>query len=94
MNMNLKLDLDIKKYLPMLRRAQPYVFGTVLVAVFGYTAVTVNSALNVKADSSGVAASPAAKISFDKNTIEAVKKLSVVNSEVPAGSLGKTDPFK
>lgn len=94
MNMNLKLDLDYKKWLPILRQAQPFVFGALLVAVFGYTAYTVNAALNVKPQAAGVVATPKAKITFDKKTIEVVKKLDVVQGTVPTGDLGKSDPFK
>jgi hypothetical protein len=97
--MNLKFDLSaIKKYLPMLQKAQPYVFGLALIGVFGYTAWVVNGALNVKAAASAPAVDPkqagAAKITFDKKTIEAVKKLNVVQGDVPVGDLGKDDPFK
>jgi hypothetical protein len=92
---NMKLDLDYKKLLPILRQLQPYIFGMILIGVFGYTALIVNTALNVKADvTEPVAADPAAKISFDKPTIEAVKKLDVVQGNVPIGDLGKSDPFK
>lgn len=96
MNMNFKLDLDIKKWLPILRKVQPYVFGAALVGVFGYTAVTVNKALDVKADPTAVTATatPAAKVSFDKNTIELLKKLEVVQGTVPTVDLGSSDPFK
>jgi fumarate hydratase class II len=103
--MNLKLDLDYKKYLPMLQKAEPYVFGIAMIAVFAYTAYVVNQALNVQpaavaAPASGAAGGAAAgtgataKITFDKKTIEAVKKLDVVEGNVPVGELGKDDPFK
>jgi hypothetical protein len=95
MNMNLKLDLDYKKLLPMLRQAQPYVFGVLLVGVFAYTALTVNAALNIKADGSvAPAITPAAKVTFDKPTIDAVKKLDVVQGTVDPGSLGTSNPFQ
>jgi len=96
MNMNLKFDLDLKKLLPILRRFEPYVFGVALIAVFAYTAIVVNAALNVKpvADPTLAPASPTAKITFNKQTIEAVKKLNVVQGTVPTGDLGKDDPFK
>ena len=95
--MNLKLGLDLKKILPALQKAQPYVFGLALIGVFGYTALVVNGALNVKP--AETAPAPAAgtvssKITFDKATIEAVKKLNVVQGDVPVGDLGKDDPFK
>lgn len=95
MNMNLKLDLDIKKWLPILRQIQPYVFGVALIGVFGYTAVVVNQALDVKpAATTGTTPTAASKVSFDKKTIEAVKKLDVVEGTVPTGSLGTNDPFR
>ena len=95
MNMNLKLDLDIKKWLPLLRQLQPYVFGVALVGVFAYTALVVNTALNVKPSAAPApTAKTAAKISFDKKTIEALKNLDVVAGTVPAGDLGTNDPFK
>lgn len=95
MKMDLKLDLDMKKWLPRLRQAQPYVFGVALVAVFGYTAWVVDAALNVKpATVAAPVASPKAKVTFDKQTIEAVKKLQVVKGTVPTGELGTNDPFK
>jgi hypothetical protein len=93
--MNLKLDLDIKKWLPLLRRIQPYVFGVVLVGVFAFTAVVVNKALDVKPDPTAVTTTtPAVKVSFDKSTIEAVKHLDVVQGTVPTVDLGTSDPFK
>ncbi len=92
---DMKLDLDYKKWLPILRQLQPYVFGVILVAVFAYTALIVNTALNPKPDATApVAVDPAAKIRFDKPTIDAVKKLDVVQGTVPTGDLGKSDPFK
>jgi hypothetical protein len=95
MNMNFKLDLDIKKWLPLIKKLQPYIFGLLLIAVFAYTAFTINSALNVKPDPTAVAPpSTAAKIVFDKATINSVKNLNVVQGDVPTGTLGKPDPFK
>lgn len=92
---NMKLDLDYKKILPVLRKLQPYIFGVALIAVFGYTAYVVNAALNVQPDTTQAAApDPTAKIVFDKKTIDAVKSLQVVQGTVPAGDFGKTDPFK
>jgi hypothetical protein len=94
-NMNLKLDLDYKKWLPLLRTAQPYVFGLLLVGVFGYTAYVVNAALNVAPDATPAATTnAAAKITFDKKTIQSLKDLEVVAGNVDTGALGKSDPFK
>jgi hypothetical protein len=94
MNMNFKMDLDLKKWLPIAQKLQPYVFGALLVGLFGYTAYTVNSALNVKPIESAVpAVSPTSNVSFDKQTIDSVKKLEVVQGTVPTGDLGTNDPF-
>jgi len=96
MNMNLKLDLDFKKLLPMLQQWEPYIFGVALIAVFGYTAWVVNGAMNVKpqADPTAATSGAPAKITFDKPTIESIKKLEVVQGTVPTGDLGKDDPFR
>ena len=94
MNMKFKMDLDLKKSLPVLLKLQPYIFGVLLVALFGYTAYTVNAALNVKASVSALpATSPASAVTFDKQTIDSVKKLEVVQGSVPTGDLGTNDPF-
>jgi hypothetical protein len=93
--MNLKLNFDFKKILPVLQKLQPYIFGVVLIGVFAYTSLVVNAAFHTEADPTiSAAADPAAKISFDKATIESVKKLDVVQGNVPTGDLGKSDPFK
>ena len=95
MNTNMNLDLDFKKLLPVLKRLQPYIFGGGLIAVFAYTAWVVNAALNVQPSATtATVADPSARIVFDKKTIESVKSLQVVEGNVPAGNLGKTDPFK
>jgi hypothetical protein len=98
MNMNLKLNFDFKKLWPILRKLEPYLFGLALIAVFAYTAWVVNAALNVQASTGALPVDPlhptAPKITFDKKAIEAVKNLSVVQGDVPIGSLGKDDPFK
>ena len=93
--MKMKLDFDLKKWLPLLRGIQAYVFGAALIGVFAYTAFVVNAAINVIPPNGALtAADPAAKINFDKKTIESVKKLEVVQGTVPTGDLGKSDPFK
>jgi hypothetical protein len=94
MNMNLKLDLDYKKILPVLQRLQPLVIGVFLIGAFAYTAFVINQALNVKASEAPVAVKPLPKISFDKKTIASLKDLNAVGGDVPLGSLGKDDPFK
>lgn len=94
--MNLKLDLDVKKILPLLKKFEPYLLGIGLIGVFGYTAYVVNQSLNVKAADTAATtpATASSKISFDKKTIEAIKKLDVVQGDVPSGALGQDDPFK
>jgi hypothetical protein len=93
--MKMKLDLDIKKWLPVLRKAQPYVFGIVLIGVFGYTAYIVNASLNVQASTTVVTVpAPASAVTFDKSAITTVKNLQVVQGTVVTGELGKSDPFK
>jgi hypothetical protein len=93
MNMNLKFNLDPKTILPMLRKAQPYIVGILLIGVFAYTAYVVNQALNVAPAAAPSATIPKVSISFDKKTIDSVKSLNVVSGQVPASNLGKTDPF-
>ena len=91
----MKFALDFKKLLPKLQKLQPYVFGVLLIGVFAYTAWVVNAALNVQPDATIASApDPTAKIKFTKTTIDAVKKLDVVQGSVPTGDLGKSDPFK
>lgn len=95
--MNLKLDLNFKTILPVLRKLQVYIFGLLLVGIFAYTAYEVNLALNVQpATLSPESASTAGatKITYDAKTIAALKKLSSVSGEVPTGDLGTTDPFR
>jgi len=79
MNMNLNLSLkpeDLKKLLPVLRRAQPYIAGAVLIGVFAYTAWIVNAALNVTPSASSTLAEPT--LSFDKATIYSLKHVQTV----------------
>lgn len=95
MNMNLKLNLNVKDLLNGLRRAQAYMFGAVLVGVFAYTAYVVNGALNVMPSASAADdSSTSSKITFDKKTIEALKTLDSVSGSVPTGTLGSDDPFR
>lgn len=96
MNMNLNLSLNLTSLLPVLRAAQVYIFGLLLVAAFAYTAYVVNGSLNVKPAAAAPASSPAAttKITFDKKAITALKNLSSVSGEVQTGNLGSTDPFR
>lgn len=95
--MNLKLELNIatlKALLPQLVKAQPYIYGFLLVGVFGFTAYEVNLALNVQPAPSQTAIQPLPKITFDTKTINSLNQLQQVAGEVPLGSLGANDPFK
>lgn len=91
--MNLKVNFNPKTLIPVLRQAQPYVVGALLIGVFAYTALVVNQALNVTPAAEPSASIPKVSITFDKPTIESVKSLNVVSGQVPASSLGKADPF-
>jgi hypothetical protein len=96
MNMNLSLNIDIKTLLAIARKSQVYVFGLALVAVFAYTSLVVDQALNVKAIPSAADSTltPVPKISFDKTTIKSLTQLSSVSGDVPTGNLGSDDPFR
>jgi hypothetical protein len=92
MNLNLSLKPeDLKKLLPALQKLQPYLFGSILIAVFGYTAYEVNAALNVQPGTPP--ASTQAKITFDQPTINSLKSLQAVGGDVPTGTLGTDNPF-
>lgn len=94
--MNLKLDLNVKTLkamLPMLRKAQPYLYGLALVGVFAYTAFALNQSINVTAAAKQTAVQPLPKITFYKNVIDSLKNRNVVNGDVPL-NLGTGDPFK
>jgi DMSO/TMAO reductase YedYZ molybdopterin-dependent catalytic subunit len=96
-NMNLKLELNaetLKAMLPLLKKAQPVIYGLLLIGVFGYTAYVVNQSLNVQAAEGTAGVKPLPKITFDQKTITAVKALNKVAGEVPLGNLGANDPFK
>jgi hypothetical protein len=104
--MNLKLDFDLKKILPVLLKLEPYIFGLALIGVFGFTAYVVNVALNVKptevvgapaggaTTGAGATAGASSRISFDKPTIEALKKLEVVEGTLPSSDIGRDNPFR
>lgn len=96
MNTNLKLELNaetIKALIPLLVKAQPVIYGLLLVGVFGYTAYEVNLALNVQPATQQSAIKPLPKIVFDTKTIDSLKQLNQVTGEVPLGNLGGHDPF-
>jgi hypothetical protein len=100
MNMNLNLSFkpdDLKKILPYLWKIEPYVFGLVLIGVFGYTAYVVNAALNVGPATQSALPTSAAKITFttkaDQETIASLKSLQNVQGTVSTGNLGTSNPF-
>jgi len=96
MNMNFKLDLNaatLKALIPKLVKAQPLIYGLLLVVVFGFTAYEVNLALNVQPAAQQTAIKALPKISFDTKTIDSLKQLDQVTGEVPLGTLGGHDPF-
>jgi hypothetical protein len=95
MNMNLKLDLknihfDSGATLRVLHRLQPIIIGTMLIGVFGYTAYTVNAALNVVP--TAVPNVPVG-VSFNKATLDSLKTLTNVPSTIAPSALVKSDPF-
>jgi hypothetical protein len=92
MNISFKFDLNAKTVLPMLHKAQPYIVGVILIAVFGYTAYIVNAALNV-APILPAASSQAAPTTFDQPTINSLKNLNQVQGTLPTGNVGQNNPF-
>lgn len=94
--MNLKLELNansIKALLPALKKAQVPIYGLLLIGVFGYTAYTINNALNVKPAGTQSAVKALPKITFDKATMDSLHNRETVSGDVPL-DLGTTDPFK
>lgn len=91
--MNNKLKLNVKfssqTILALLKRSEATLVGLILIGIFGYTAIVIERATNVQADQ----VAPSAVMVFDQPTIDSLKNLTVVNSDTPLGSLGKTDPF-
>ena len=85
-----KLMMNPAQALAKLKRAQPYVVGIVLVSLFGYTAYVVNTALNVTPDTAANTAKP---ITFDRPTLNSLKRLDVVSGQLPSGEVGKDNPF-
>jgi hypothetical protein len=100
MNLNINLSFspeDLKKLLPYLAKSQAYIFGILLIIAFGYTAYVVNAALNVGPSSVSPLPSQAAKINFDikadQETIQSLKSLSTVQSNISTNNLGTSNPF-
>ena len=88
----MKMDLKFNPatILPILKVAQPYIIGVALIGVFGFTAYSVNSALNVTPIA--VAAKPVG-ISFDKKTLDSLKSLVGAPGTIAPTQVGKSDPF-
>lgn len=96
MNNSLKLDLNIntiKQLLPALAKAQVYIYGVAVIAIFGYTAYTVNQALNVQPATAQSVITPLPSIKFNNSTMSQLKTLNNVGGQVPLGSLGTSNPF-
>lgn len=96
MNNNLKLDINLdtlKKLTPLLAKAQVYIYGVAVIAVFAYTAYVINQALNVQPAQSQSVIQPVPKITFNKSTMDQLKSLSGVQGSVSLGSLGESNPF-
>ena len=94
MNTSLKLKIpnlnDLKRLLPLLKKAETPFVGLALIAVFGYTAYIVQLSVNVKGE-----APTASKIviKFDQQTLDSLKNRTTVDGSTPLGILGKSDPF-
>lgn len=91
MNLDFK-NINFKSMLPLVKRFGPMIMGLVLVGLFGYTGWVINGAFNVQ-PAAAPETSPAAKITFDKKTVDYVKNLHVVPGQVAPADLGKSDPF-
>ncbi len=92
----MKISFDPKIILPWLRQAQPYLIGVALIGIFAYTSYVVNAAINVQPapEETQTEVAPLPKITFDIKVIDSLKKLQTVDSTIPAGGLGRDDPFK
>lgn len=93
MNMKLNLKFDPQALLKVLGPLAPYIVGLAVVGVFGYTGWVINQAFHVEPNAAAPAASPAVKVTFDKQTVEMVKNLHVVPGQVQPTDVGKNDPF-
>jgi Kef-type K+ transport system membrane component KefB len=95
-NKNLKIELDLntlKQVLQVLAKAQVLIYGVAVVAIFGFTAYSVNQALNAQPASAQSVIQPLPKISFNNKTMSQLKSLNNVGGSVPLGSLGTNNPF-
>jgi hypothetical protein len=94
-NLGMKLELNantLKAMLPVVQKLQPYIFGLLLVGVFGYTAYSVNHALNVQPAATQTAVTSLPKVTFDKDVMKSLRQRQKVDGQVPL-NLGATDPF-
>jgi hypothetical protein len=78
--------------LVILQKAQPIIYGLLLVGVFGYTAYAINTALNVQPAASQTAITALPKITFDKKTMESLRNRDNVDDNVKL-DLGGASPF-
>lgn len=92
LNMNLSLKdvkLNPKQLVALLRRAQTLVVGIVLIALFAYTALVVQRAINVKASD----VTPVPVTVYNQTTIDQLKSATAVDSSTPASGIGESSPF-
>lgn len=91
--MNTKLNLSFKfnpsQLLPMLAKLETPLVGLILIAAFGYTALVVQKAMNVKADN----VSSTIHYHYDAQTLSSLQGLTSVPGATPPSSLGTADPF-
>ncbi|HEY2003786.1 MAG TPA: hypothetical protein VGH44_01570 [Candidatus Saccharimonadia bacterium] len=95
MNTNMKLELNaetLRALWPGLKKAQPYIYGVLLVGVFGYTAYVLNQAINVQPANTQTVIKSLPKVTFYQDAIDSLSKRTVVNGDVPL-NLGNGNPF-
>ncbi|MDF2461166.1 MAG: hypothetical protein K0S68_569 [Candidatus Saccharibacteria bacterium] len=95
MNTNMKLELNmatLKSLLAQLQKYQALLYGLALVAVFGYTAYIINTALNVEPATAQTTIKPLPAIKYDRTVMESLSTRGVVDDNVQI-DLGTTDPF-
>jgi hypothetical protein len=90
-----KIELNmatLKAVLAQLQKYQALLYGLALVAVFGYTAYVINTALNVAPATTQTAIKPLPKIKYDQTVMDSLSTRGVVDDKVQI-DLGTTDPF-
>jgi len=87
----MKLLFDYSAKLKVLRPFLPYLFGLGLIALFGYTSWTINTAFSPQPDVNSSLIK--GKVTFDQATINAVKALGDNSSQVQGVSTESTSPF-